>query len=67
MLICYIQGMAPQPEDVIVTGRRLGAFTGTDMDYVVRAKGISNLVLTGVATSRVVLSTCGRPPTPTTT
>ena len=27
------------------------------MDYVVRAKGISNLVLTGVATSGVVLST----------
>ena len=49
--------VAPQPGEVLVTGRRSGAFTGTDMDYVVKAKGITNLVLMGVATSGVVLST----------
>ena len=49
--------VAPQPGEVVVTGRRSGAFSATDMEYVLRAKGITNLVLMGVATSGVVLST----------
>ncbi len=49
--------VAPQPGEVVVIGRRSGAFTATDMEYILRAKGITNLVLMGVATSGVVLST----------
>ncbi|HET6804472.1 MAG TPA: isochorismatase family cysteine hydrolase [Frateuria sp.] len=46
-----------QPQDVVVTKRRVGAFAGSDLDVVLRAAGIEALVLAGVATSGVVLST----------
>lgn len=49
--------LAPQPGDVIVTKRRVGAFAGSDLDVVLRSLAIDTLVLTGVATSGVVLST----------
>lgn len=46
-----------QPQDVVVTKRRIGAFAGSDLDMVLRAGGIQALVLAGVSTSGVVLST----------
>jgi nicotinamidase-related amidase len=49
--------VAPQPGDVIVTKRRVSAFAGSDLDVVLRSLGIDSLVLTGIATSGVVLST----------
>ena len=49
--------VAPQPGDVLVTKRRVSAFTGSDLDVVLRARGTDHLVLTGIATSGVVLST----------
>ncbi|QHA02774.1 isochorismatase family protein [Streptomyces broussonetiae] len=49
--------VAPRPEDVIVTKRRVSAFAGSDLDLVLGAGGIGHLVLTGIATSGVVLST----------
>jgi nicotinamidase-related amidase len=50
-------GIAPAPDDVIVTKRRVSAFTGSDLDVLLRAGGIDSLVLAGIATSGVVLST----------
>lgn len=47
----------PQPGDVLVTKRRFSAFTGSDLEVILRARGISTLVLTGISTSGVVLST----------
>jgi nicotinamidase-related amidase len=49
--------VAPQPGEVVVTKRRVSAFTGGDLDVVLRAGGTETLVLTGIATSGVVLST----------
>ena len=49
--------IAPQPSDIIVTKRRVSAFTGSDLEVVLRAQGITHLVLCGIATSGVVLST----------
>ncbi|MFJ3894160.1 MULTISPECIES: cysteine hydrolase family protein [unclassified Streptomyces] len=49
--------VAPGPDDIVVTKRRVSAFAGSDLDMVLRAKGIDHLVLTGIATSGVVLST----------
>ncbi|MFC4121735.1 cysteine hydrolase family protein [Nonomuraea zeae] len=49
--------VAPEPGDVVVTKRRVSAFAGSDLDVVLRAGGIDHLVLTGIATSGVVLST----------
>jgi nicotinamidase-related amidase len=47
----------PEEGDVIVVKRRVGAFAGTDLEMVLRAKGIDTLVLCGISTSGVVLST----------
>jgi nicotinamidase-related amidase len=49
--------VAPGPGDVIVTKRRVSAFAGSDLDVVLRAGGVEELVLCGIATSGVVLST----------
>jgi len=43
--------------DVVVTRRRVSAFTGSDLEILLRAKKIDHLVLTGISTSGVVLST----------
>jgi len=49
--------VAPLPGEVIVTKRRISAFTGSDLEVLLRAFGIQHMVLTGIATSGVVLST----------
>lgn len=43
--------------DVIVTKHRISAFHGTDLDMILRAADVDTLVLSGIATSGVVLST----------
>jgi nicotinamidase-related amidase len=49
--------VAPRPGDVVVTKRRVSAFTGSDLDVVLRSLDVDSLILTGIATSGVVLST----------
>ena len=49
--------LAPQENDIHVIKRRISAFTGSALDVVLRSKNIQNLVLTGYATSGIVLST----------
>jgi len=49
--------IAPQPTDIVVTKRRVSAFSGSDLEVVLRAQDISHLILCGIATSGVVLST----------
>ncbi|HEY4286391.1 MAG TPA: isochorismatase family cysteine hydrolase [Puia sp.] len=49
--------LAPQAGEVTVVKRRVSAFTGSDLEVILRAKGIQHMVLTGIATSGVVLST----------
>jgi nicotinamidase-related amidase len=49
--------VAPQPTEVIVTKRRVGAFSTTDLESVLRAHQVTCLVLLGMTTSGVVLST----------
>ena len=43
--------------DLVVTKKRVSAFTGSDLEVVLRGRGIDHLVLSGIATSGVVLST----------
>ncbi|MFG3525100.1 cysteine hydrolase family protein [Nocardia nova] len=45
------------PTDKVVTKRRVSAFHGTDLELFLRSAGITHLVLAGVTTSGVVLST----------
>ena len=49
--------VTPKESDIVVTKHRVGAFTGTDLDMILRANDIDTLVLFGIATSGVVLST----------
>jgi len=49
--------VAPQSGEVVVTKRRVGAFSTTDMETVLKARSLTHLVLMGIATSGVVLST----------
>lgn len=49
--------IAPQQHDIVVTKRRVSAFSGSDLEVVLRGQNASHLVLTGIATSGVVLST----------
>jgi nicotinamidase-related amidase len=48
---------APQAGEIVVTKKRVSAFSGSDLQLVLRSLGIDSLVLTGIATSGVVLST----------
>ena len=50
-------GIGPSDSDLVVTKTRVGAFSGTDLDLLLRAQGIDTLILFGIATSGVVLST----------
>jgi nicotinamidase-related amidase len=45
------------PEDYIVTKQRWGAFLGTALDNYLRQRGVTQIVLTGVATGSGVEST----------
>ena len=52
-----VEDLAPAPGDVVVVKRRVSAFTGSDLEVVLRALEVDHLVLAGIATSGVVLST----------
>ena len=47
----------PRPEEVIVTKHRYGAFESTDLDLILRSKGIRTVIMTGVATNVCVETT----------
>jgi nicotinamidase-related amidase len=49
--------VAPEGDEVIIGKSRISAFTGTDLELVLRSQEIDTLVLLGIATSGVVLST----------
>jgi nicotinamidase-related amidase len=51
------ESLAPQPNDILVTKRRVSAFSGSDLDVVLRSQEINHIVLCGISTSGVVLST----------
>lgn len=49
--------VSPLPGEIVVTKRRVGAFSTTELDAVLRAKNVTTLLLFGISTSGVVLST----------
>jgi nicotinamidase-related amidase len=49
--------LAPAPGEVVVVKRRVSAFTGSDLEVVLRAFNVGHIILTGFSTSGVVLST----------
>jgi nicotinamidase-related amidase len=49
--------IAPRDEDIVVRKTRVGAFSTTDLADQLRSRDVTTLILTGIATSGVVLST----------
>jgi nicotinamidase-related amidase len=49
--------ITPQPEELVLTKRRVGPFSTTNLDEVLKQQGIEALILMGIATSGCVLST----------
>jgi len=49
--------LGPEPGDIVVTKRHWGAFYGTDLDLHLRRRGITTIVLGGIATNMGVEST----------
>jgi nicotinamidase-related amidase len=50
-------GISPADGEIVVRKSRVGAFSTTDLREQLQAKGIDTLILTGISTSGVVLST----------
>jgi nicotinamidase-related amidase len=49
--------VAPLGDEPVVIKHRIGAFAGTDMETLLRSSGVDTLVLVGITTAGVVLST----------
>lgn len=52
-----VDALAPRQGDIVVRKVRIGAMSTTDLDQRLRARGVNTVVLAGVSTSGVVLST----------
>jgi len=53
----FAPGVPVQPSDHVITKRQWGAFYGTDLDLQLRRRGLTTIVLTGIATNIGVEST----------
>jgi nicotinamidase-related amidase len=49
--------LGPEGRDIVIVKHRISAFAGTDLEMILRSNAIDTLVLFGIATSGVVLST----------
>ena len=52
-----VEALPPQPGDIVIQKPRYSAFYNTNLDSVLRARGIRSLVFTGIATNVCVEST----------
>jgi ureidoacrylate peracid hydrolase len=52
-----VDGLKPEAGDILIQKPRYSAFSGTALDLMLRARGIRNLVLCGIATNVCVEST----------
>ncbi len=52
-----VRELGQQPTDHLVSKQRVGAFIGTDLDEYLRHRGVTQIFLTGIATSAGVEST----------
>ncbi|TDB74519.1 isochorismatase family protein [Micromonospora sp. KC723] len=53
----FVPEMEPQPGDIIVVKQTIGAFYGTGLADQLRERGVSSVVMTGLATTMGVEST----------
>ena len=53
----FIDAVAPQGEELVITKHRVGSFHATAMELTLRNMGVTHVFLAGVATDMVVEST----------
>ncbi len=51
------RAITPKPREIVLTKSRVGPFSTTNLDEVLKKQGIETLVLMGISTSGCVLST----------
>ena len=51
------EALGVQADDIVVVKRRVSAFVGTDLEVILRSRGVGEFAIGGIATSGVVLST----------
>ena len=44
--------LTPQDGDLVVTHQRVGGFSASQLDHLLRARGVNTVLFTGVATKR---------------
>ncbi len=49
--------IAPQANEAVIVKKRVNAFFNTDLETLLGARGVTRLILSGIATSGVILST----------
>jgi ureidoacrylate peracid hydrolase len=52
-----VDELAPEPEDTVIVKSRYSGFHGTDLDSVLRSRGVRNLLMLGIASNVCVEST----------
>jgi ureidoacrylate peracid hydrolase len=53
-----VDDLAPEPADIVIEGKRgLDAFASTNLDFILRSRGITNIALGGFLTNCCVEST----------
>jgi nicotinamidase-related amidase len=53
----FVEGLRPEPGEAVITKHRFGAFAGTGLDQLLRARGVSSIVIAGVTTNCCVETT----------
>jgi len=54
----WVDELKPAPEDIVVEGKKtIGAFASTNLDFILRSRGIKNVAVTGFITNFCVEST----------
>lgn len=53
----FVDELKPLPGEVVINKHRFGAFAGTGLDRLLRARGISSLIIAGVTTNCCVETT----------
>uniref|UniRef100_A0A1D1Y7S7 Tigger transposable element-derived protein 2 n=1 Tax=Anthurium amnicola TaxID=1678845 RepID=A0A1D1Y7S7_9ARAE len=54
----FIDGMIPREDDIVIKKRRVDAFYNTDLQLILQLRGIRHIILSGIGTGDVILSTC---------
>jgi nicotinamidase-related amidase len=52
-----IERLTPRDDEFVIVKKRISAFAGSDLEVLLRGLGVDSLVLGGISTSGVVLST----------